>query len=112
GRILDALLKAHPYEEPAYDLYPISNAFKQIGSGMIGRLEQEMGELEFLKLVKGKLNAEAVRYTALSGKPVKRIAVCGGAGGFLLTAAIQAGADVFITADYKYHEFFDADGRI
>jgi len=112
GKILDALLNAHPYEEPAYDLYPISNSFKQIGSGMTGKLEQEMEELEFLKLVKEKLNAKVIRHTALTGKPVKRAAVCGGAGGFLLRDAIRAGVDIFITADYKYHEFFDADGKI
>jgi len=112
GKVLAALLSVHPYEEPAYDLYPISNSFKQIGSGMIGSLEQEMDELQFLKLVKEKLNAKVIRHTALLKKPVKRIAVCGGAGGFLLQNAIRTGADVFITADYKYHEFFDADGKI
>src|SRR5690606_24250297 len=90
----------------------ISNSFKQIGSGLIGSLEQEMDELQFLKLVKEKLNAKVIRHTALLKKPVKRIAVCGGAGGFLLQNAIRTGADVFITGEYKYHEFFDADGKI
>lgn len=111
-KILTALLKAHPYEEPAYDLYPVSNSFKQTGSGMIGELQEEIDELEFLKQIKERLSTKIIRHTALLGKPVKRAAVCGGAGGFLLQAAIKAGADVFITADYKYHEFFDADGKI
>lgn len=111
-KILKALLKCHPYEEPAYDLYSLSNSFKQTGAGMIGEIEEETDELKFLRQVKECLNADVIRHTALCGKPIKRIAVCGGAGSFLLQAAIQAGADIFITADYKYHEFFDADGKI
>jgi len=111
-QILTALFKAHPYEEVAYDLYPLTNSYQEVGAGMIGDLEKEMDELSFLKLVKEKLNAKVIRHTALTGKKVKRVAVCGGSGGFLLNKAIAAGADVFITADYKYHEFFDAEGKI
>ncbi|HEY1024450.1 MAG TPA: Nif3-like dinuclear metal center hexameric protein [Sphingobacteriaceae bacterium] len=111
-RVLTALQQAHPYEEVAYDLYPISNSYRSVGSGMVGTLEEEADEMDFLKRVKRELEASVVRHTALRGKKVKRVAVCGGAGSFLLPFAIGAGADVFITADYKYHEFFDADGKV
>lgn len=111
-KVVFALIEAHPYEEVAYDLYPVSNPYPSVGSGMVGFLEEEMDEMDFLKLVKKQLGAGVVRYTALRGKKVKRVAVCGGAGSFLLPYAIGAGADVFITADYKYHEFFDAEGKV
>ena len=79
---------------------------------MIGELAKPQKELAFLKKVKSTMKAGCVKHTQLLNKEVKKVAVCGGAGGFLLSSAISAGADVFITADYKYHEFFDADGRI
>lgn len=88
------------------DLHPL------VGSGMVGDLAQPMDERAFLLQLKATMQAGAVRHTALLGRPVRRVAVCGGAGGFLLGAAIAQGADVFVTADYKYHEFFDADGQI
>ncbi len=84
----------------------------EIGSGMIGELREAIPEIDFLKQVKEKMQASCVRHTALLNRPVKKVAICGGAGGFLLGAAIGKGADVFVTADYKYHEFFDADGKI
>jgi putative NIF3 family GTP cyclohydrolase 1 type 2 len=102
----------HPYEEVAYDLYPLSNQLQTVGSGMIGELAEPMNELEFLQMVKYKMNCGAIRYTKLRHKSVKRIAVCGGSGSFLLKNAIAAGADVFITADFKYHEFFDAEEKL
>jgi len=110
--VLAALFDAHPYEEVAYDLYPVLNAHPQVGSGLIGRLEKPVTEYEFLGMLKEKLKVPVIRHTKLRGKPVTRVAVCGGAGGFLLGQAIRSGADVFVTADYKYHEFFDADGKI
>lgn len=111
-KILVALLESHPYEEVAYDLYSLSNTFYQAGSGMIGTLETPMDEKEFLLFVKKTLGAQVIRHSAFRGRAVQRIAVCGGSGSFLLPAAISAGADVFITADYKYHEFFDAEDKI
>lgn len=111
-KVLNALSKSHPYEEIAYDLYPLTNSFQEVGAGMLGYLDSEMDETEFLKLVKNKLQATVIRHTALRNRGVKKVAVCGGAGSFLLKQAISAGADVFITADYKYHEFFDAEGKI
>lgn len=112
NRILNALLKAHPYEEVAYDIISLDNANGQIGSGMVGELEESMEEKSFLHLVKKSMRADGVRYTPLSGKKVKKVAVCGGAGSFLLAAAIRSGADVFVSADFKYHEFFNADNQI
>jgi dinuclear metal center YbgI/SA1388 family protein len=112
SKLLMALFLAHPYEEVAYDLYNLTNQHQQVGSGMIGELEQELTEEEFLFVIKQNMAARVIRHTALTGKKVKRVAVCGGAGGFLLKHAITAGADFFVTADYKYHEFFDAEGRI
>jgi len=112
SKLLMALFLAHPYEEVAYDLYELTNQHNQVGAGMIGELEEEISEEEFLFVLKQNMQARVVRHTALRGKNVKRVAVCGGAGGFLLKNAISAGADFFVTADYKYHEFFDAEGRI
>ena len=112
SKLLMALFLAHPYEEVAYDLYNLTNQHQQVGSGMIGELEEEMSGEEFLFVIKQSMDAKVIRHTALTGKPVKRVAVCGGAGSFLLKHAISAGADFFVTADYKYHEFFDAEGRI
>lgn len=112
SKILMALILAHPYEEVAYDLYPITNQHQEVGAGMIGEVEHSMDERTFLAHVKLKMDASVIRHTAFTGRQVKKVAVCGGAGGFLLKHAIAAGADVFITADYKYHEFFDAEGKL
>jgi dinuclear metal center YbgI/SA1388 family protein len=112
SKILMALFLAHPYEEVAYDLYPLTNQHQQIGAGMIGELELPTNETSYLQHIKTKLKAPVIRHTELLNRPVKKVAVCGGSGGFLLKQAIAAGADVFITADYKYHEFFDAEGKI
>lgn len=112
SKILMALFLNHPYEEVAYDLYNLTNQHQQVGAGMIGELETAVSETEFLGSVKAGLKAAVIRHTQLTGKPVKKVAVCGGSGGFLLKQAIAAGADVFVTADYKYHEFFDAEDKI
>lgn len=111
-KILLALYQHHPYDEIAYDIYPIKNTYQQIGSGIIGNLSAEMPETAFLATVKAHLKVAVIRYTALLDKPIRRVAVCGGAGSFLLNEAIRAGADIFITADFKYHEFFDADKKV
>lgn len=112
SKILMALVLAHPYEEVAYDLYNLTNQNQQVGSGMIGELDEPMDEEAFLFHVKDKMRTHVIRHTAFTGKQVKKVAVCGGAGGFLLKQAVAAGADIFITADYKYHEFFDAEGQL
>jgi dinuclear metal center YbgI/SA1388 family protein len=111
-KILLALLENHPYEEVAYDIYPLENKLNTVGSGMIGWLEQEMEASQFLEFVKYRMNAKVIRHTRETGKKIKKVAVCGGSGSFLLNHALSAGADAFITADFKYHEFFDADGKL
>lgn len=110
--LLKAMFKAHPYEEVAYDIIPLANTHPYVGSGIIAELPSEMGEMDFLNHLKSVMKSSCVRYTALRDKKVKKIAVCGGAGSFLLPNAMAAGVDVFVTADYKYHQFFDAEGRI
>lgn len=93
-------------------IHAIEDVHLSTGSGMIGTLEKPMPERDFLLHLKQVMRAGAVRHTALRGREVQRVAVCGGSGGFLLGHAMAQGADVLVTADYKYHEFFDADGRI
>lgn len=107
-----AMKAAHPYEEVAYDVYSMVNAHQGIGSGMVGELEKPLEEKEFLQLVKTVFGCKVVRHTVLTGQLVSRVAVCGGSGSFLLKNAIGAGAQAFVTADFKYHEFFDAEQKI
>lgn len=111
-KVLLALLESHPYEEVAYDIYPIANKLETVGAGMVGWLPQEMEGQDFLALVKDRMQAKVIRHTALLPKKIKKVAVCGGSGSFLLKEAIAAGADAFITADFKYHEFFDAEQHL
>ncbi len=110
--ILAALRAAHPYEEVAFYVHSLENDNQEVGAGIVGELLEPMSELDFLHFLKTTMQAGVVRFTAPLSKNVKKIAICGGAGSFLLPQAIGSGADVFVTADYKYHEFFDADGRI
>jgi len=95
-----------------YDIISVENTNYQIGSGMIGELPKSMEEKTFFKHLKEQMQVTCIKHTALSGKKIKKVAFCGGAGGFLLKQAIRQQADIFITADYKYHEFFDADNKI
>lgn len=112
SKVISALLNSHPYEEVAYDLFPILNKDKKIGSGMIGYLSKEMDESLFLKHLKEKMNTACIRHSELLNKKVMKVALCGGSGEFLLESAIQQNADVFISGDFKYHRFFDADKKI
>jgi len=111
-RILDSLRKVHPYEEVAYYISQLENENQEVGSGMIGDLEEEVEPNEFLKRLKTKMKAGCIRHTAVIDKKIKKVAVCGGSGSFLLSKALAAGADIYVSADFKYHEFFDADGKI
>jgi dinuclear metal center YbgI/SA1388 family protein len=111
-QIIAAMLDSHPYEEVAYDIISLKNKNDFEGSGMIGELENEISEEQFLDLVKKVFNCPAIKYTKKLGKPIKKVAVCGGSGSFLIQQAISRNADVYITSDIKYHEFFDADNRI
>ncbi|RPE09797.1 Nif3-like dinuclear metal center hexameric protein [Chitinophaga lutea] len=110
--VIRALLQHHPYEEVAYDVVKLENAYAEVGSGLIGTLPAEMDEMDFLHLVKERFNTACVRYTPLRGKKVRQVALCGGAGSFLLKQAKSAGADAFVSADFKYHEFFDAENQL
>ena len=110
--ILAALIDTHPYEEVAYDIIALGNENQGIGSGMVGELPEPLSENEFLKVLKQKFDLSVIRHTTLLNKPVKKIALCGGAGSFLIGAALATGADFYITGDIKYHEFFDANGRL
>lgn len=108
-QVLNALIKAHPYEEVAYEIISLDNVYQWVGSGITGELATEMDEIDFLALLKAAFGLKVIRHTSLKGKKVKKVALCGGAGSFLTGAAIAAGADFYVTADMKYHEFFDAD---
>lgn len=110
--VIQSLLAAHPYEEVAYDLYALDNVYQQVGSGMVGELETPMEGADFLALLKRTFKTGCVKYTQMPGRPVKRVALCGGSGSFLLKNAIASNSDVYISSDFKYHEFFDAEGRI
>ena len=111
-KVLKALFNAHPYEEVAYEITTLDNTNQYIGMGMIGDLEQEMEELDCLKYVKQKMNTECVRHSKFLNKPIKKIAVLGGSGSFAIRAAKASGADLLVTADLKYHDFFSAENNI
>jgi dinuclear metal center YbgI/SA1388 family protein len=110
--IISAMITAHPYEEVAYDIIALENSNQQVGSGLVGELATSMSESGFLNLLKEKFGLSVIRHTSLRGKPVGKIAVCGGAGSFLTGAAVAAGVDFYVSADFKYHEFFDSNGRL
>lgn len=112
SQIIKALFAAHPYEEVAYELIPLANSNQNLGAGMVGELAEPMESKAFLAYLKDKMQTDCIRHTHLVSDKVRTIAVCGGSGSFLLGNAIGAGADVFITGDYKYHQFFDAEGKI
>jgi dinuclear metal center YbgI/SA1388 family protein len=109
--VLSALKQAHPYEEVAYEFYPITNADQEVGSGMVGELKEAMSAEQFLAFVKEKLQCDTIKYTPV-GKAIKRVAVCGGSGSFLIGDAKAAKADAFVTSDIKYHQFFEAEGQL
>jgi dinuclear metal center YbgI/SA1388 family protein len=112
NRVIEELLLVHPYEEVAYDVYPLSNKYKLAGSGMIGTFEKSLPTVDFLEKLKKKFKITAIRYAGNVTKKIEKVAVCGGSGSFLLKDAIQEKADAFVTADIKYHQFFDAENSI
>lgn len=112
SKVVTALLQAHPYEEPAYDIFPLVNTWNVVGAGMIGELEQEMDEKLFLEHLKQSFDLKIVRHSPLIGRKIKKVALCGGSGSEFLGEAIRQNADVFISGDFKYHEFFDSEGKI
>jgi dinuclear metal center YbgI/SA1388 family protein len=112
GPVLRALKATHPYEEVAFDMIEISNPHPYTGSGLIGQFSEPRQEEAFLHLIKHQFNLQLVRHTRFIKKPIKRIALCGGAGSFLISKALTENVDAYLTADMKYHEFFDADGKM
>jgi dinuclear metal center YbgI/SA1388 family protein len=112
NKVLQALNDLTYYEEKAYEVLDLANTNQYIGSGMVGDLQQPMQANDFLQMLKKTFNCGVIKHTALLGKPIQKVAVCGGSGSFLTHNAIAARADIYITSDLKYHEFFDADGEI
>ncbi len=110
--ILRAMKENHVYEEVAHDIYNLTNSYQDIGSGIIGELAVSLNERDLLTQLAHIFKLKAIKHTALLEKKCKKIAICGGAGSFLIPAAKSAGADIYITSDVKYHEFFDADNQI
>ena len=111
NRLIKALILSHPYEKPAFDIYALENNMPLIGAGLIGELPKPLEEQEFLAYLKKSLNLNTIRYTSYK-ETISKVALCGGSGSFLLKNALQADADAFITGDFKYHEFFDAENRL
>ncbi len=112
SKVLAAMYASHPYEEVAYYLQNVENLNQEIGSGAIGELPEAMPESDFLGYLKEKMQVNCIRHTRFLNQKIKKVAVCGGTGSFLLNKAISQKAEVFVSADFKYHEFFDADNRI
>jgi len=110
--VLSAMKKGHVYEEISYFLHVLENVYSPIGSGVIGHLEQAMDSQDFLRHLKANMRVQVIKHTNLIIPKIQKVAICGGSGGFLLQDAMKAKADIFITSDYKYHEYFDADSKI
>ncbi|CAA0232282.1 Nif3-like dinuclear metal center hexameric protein [Tenacibaculum maritimum] len=111
-KILKALFNVHPYEEVAYEIITLNNYNQNVGMGMIGELPEEMKEADFLPFVKKTMNTNCIRHSQLLQKPIKKVALLGGSGSFAINNAIRSGADAYISADFKYHEFFKAEKKI
>ncbi|HNQ12429.1 MAG TPA: Nif3-like dinuclear metal center hexameric protein [Bacteroidia bacterium] len=112
SKVLQTLLKAHPYEEVAYDVYALENMHHSIGAGMLARIKQPLSEEAFLQHVKTKTGSRIIRHSPFTGNKVEWVALCGGSGSFLTQTALSAGAQAFITSDFKYHQFFDANNQL
>lgn len=110
--VINAMLKNHPYEEVAYEIVSLENTYQKLGLGMVGELENEMDEASFFKFLKKAMNVTIIRHSKLIGKPIKKVAVLGGSGSFAIKNAIQSNADIYITSDIKYHEFYKAEDKL
>ena len=112
NKIIQKLQENHPYEEIAYQIYILDNKIRSIGSGLVGELDEPVDSILFLKQLKKIMNLELIRHTHVNKDVIKKIALCGGSGSFLIDKAIYSNADIFITSDIKYHQFFDIDNKI
>ncbi|MCX2719264.1 Nif3-like dinuclear metal center hexameric protein [Lentiprolixibacter aurantiacus] len=111
-KVLKALFDSHPYEEVAYEVITLDNTYQRIGMGMVGELNSPMEEKEFLQFVKERMNCGGIRHSELLGKEVRKVAVLGGSGAFAIDAAKAAKADFLLTGDIKYHQFYQAEGKM
>lgn len=111
-KVLAALFSNHPYEEVAYEVQTLENKNQNIGMGMVGNLEKSMAEEEFFDFLKEKMNVSCIRHSNFLDKKITKVAVLGGSGSFAISAAMSANADVFVTSDLKYHQFYEAEGKI
>ena len=112
SKILSALFKNHPYEEVAYEVHTLENKNQNIGIGMLGTLKNEMSETDFFGFLKEKMDVSCIRHSNFLGKNIKKVAVLGGSGAFAISAAKAVNADVFVTSDLKYHQFYEAEDKI
>lgn len=110
--VLDSLFKNHIYEEVPYEIYEMQNVNQKIGLGIVGELSNSTTELDFLNFVKEKMQCGVIRHSKLLGKPIKKVALLGGSGSFAIKNAIQANADIYLTADLKYHDFYEAENQL
>jgi len=110
--ITRALLSVHPYEEPAFDFYPLKNTWNEVGSGVVGELQESEDEQSFLERIKALFNVGCIKHSSLLGKPIREVAICGGSGAFMIKDAITYGADIFITGEAKYNDFYDIENHI
>ena len=110
--IISAMNAAHPYDEVAFDLIPLTNSSNDIGAGQIGSLANEMTPDEFIAHLKSSLNLDTIKSTPFTSQSIRKIAICGGSGAFLTQSAKAQKADVYISADFKYHDFFEADNQL
>ena len=112
SKILNVLVDEHPYEEVAYELYQIDNSNQDIGAGLYGELKETISTNEFLIKLKKIMQTDCIRYTNLKTKFISKVALCGGSGSFLLEDAKRVNADIFISSDFKYHQFFETENDI
>jgi dinuclear metal center YbgI/SA1388 family protein len=111
-QVIETLYKNHPYEEPAFDIIALENLNREIGLGRVGELPKQMSAQEFIQYVKEKLNLESLKFSGNINAEIKKVAVCGGGGASLITDALAAEADAFITGDLKYHDFFIPENKM
>ncbi len=110
--LIHALLNSHPYEVPAFDILSLDNHFKEFGGGVFGTLPEPVSEFDMLTLLRSTFTTGVIRHSQLTNKPIQAVAVCGGAGKSMIYNALRLKADVFITADLSYHDFFSPSGRM
>ena len=111
-KLLSALFNTHPYEEVAYDIVATDNTHQHIGMGMVGELKSAVSEDEFFYLLKKKFSLKSIRHSRRLGKPIKKVAVLGGSGAFAISAARHSGADSYVSADFKYHDYYKAENQL